>query len=341
MEKIRRKKVTMEDVAKIAGTSVSTVAHVINHTAHITPERAALVEQAIKELGYKPRAKASLNKGQRTIGVFTPEISNEFYARAIQSIFTEAWEHDYAVMVCSMQHHHKAEASYIRSLIQSGVCGMIFFGGASADERQVIDAAKRVPVVLGDHKLPNANVDCVGTDNEITLRRTIAKLAKAGYKRIGFVCEDLIMSNSQERYNGFKKGMKENGLSIDEDWVLLRQELRLSKLENAYIIFNEILKKQEILPEAFICTSDLIAIGVMAALKQNGYRIPRDVGIVGFDDISIAAYTDPPLTTIAQDMRQLGRTCFMTLLNRMEEKNLAPRDIIIRTKLTTRESIRL
>ena len=95
------------------------------------------------------------------------------------------------------------------------------------------------------------------------------------------------------------------------------------------------------MPQIFLCSSDLIAVGLMAALKARGLRIPRDVGVVGFDDISISAFVDPPLTTIAQDMHQLGRACFQALLNRMENRNQTPQEVIVRAKIVQRESVRL
>lgn len=340
MEKVRRKAVTMEDVAKEAGVSVTTVSHVINQTASITEEVCDRVRQAIQKLGYTPRASADLNRGQRIIGVFTPEISNEFYARSIQAVFEAAWEQDYAVMVCSMQHRHQAETSYIRSLIQSGVKGLIFFGGAMENERQIINAAKRVPVVLGDRRMPNEPIDCVGTDNTEIMRRMIGRLARAGYSRIGYVSEDLIMNNCSDRYQGYKQGMAEHGLTVDERWVFLLPELRLNKAESTYHFFMS-MDLSGPLPQIFLCSSDLIAMGLMAALKAHGLRIPKDVGVVGFDDISLAAYSDPPLTTIAQDMQQLGRSCFRALLNRMENRNQTPQETIIRAKIVIRDSVRL
>jgi LacI family transcriptional regulator len=340
MEKIRRKTVTMEDVAKEAGVSVTTVSHVINQTASITEETSDRVRQAIVRLGYVPRASADLNRGQRIIGVFTPEISNEFYARSIQAVFEAAWEQDYAVMVCSMQHRHQAETSYIRSLIQSGVKGLIFFGGASENERQIIHAAKRVPVVLGDRRMPNGPVDCVSTDNVDIMNRMVNRLARAGYTKIGYVSEDMIMSNCADRYQGYRQGMAANGLTADERWVYLLPELRLNKMENTYRYFKNTSLGRH-LPQVFLCSSDLIAVGLMAALKERGYHIPRDVGVVGFDDISIAAFADPPLTTISQDMRQLGRSCFRALLNRMENRNQTPQETIVRAKIVLRDSVRL
>ncbi|MBP3588581.1 MAG: LacI family DNA-binding transcriptional regulator, partial [Clostridia bacterium] len=318
----------------------TTVSHVINQTASITEETSDRVRQAIQKLGYVPRASADLNRGQRIIGVFTPEISNEFYARSIQAVFEAAWEQDYAVMVCSMQHRHQAETSYIRSLIQSGVKGLIFFGGASENERQIIHAAKRVPVVLGDRRMPNEPIDCVGTDNAEIMRRMIGKLVRAGYTRIGYVSEDLIMNNCADRYMGYRQGLADHGLTVNERWVYLLAELRLNKAENTYHYFLN-LERGQSMPQIFLCSSDLIALGLMAALKARGLRIPRDVGVVGFDDISIAAFADPPLTTIAQDMHQLGRACFQALLNRMENRNQTPQEIIVRSKIVQRDSVRL
>lgn len=340
MEKIRRKAVTMEDVAREAGVSITTVSHVINQTASITGETTDRVQQAIARLGYQPRPSADLNRGQRIIGVFTPEISNEFYARSVQAVFQAAWERDYAVMVCSMEHSHQAESSYIRSLLQSGVKGLIFFGGSMENDQQIIRAAKRVPVVLGDRRMPNVPIDSVGTDNQDAMRRLVGRLARAGYSRIGYVSEDLIMSNCSDRYQGFLQGMAENGLPVEERWMFLRPELRLNKAEGTYRYFLP-LERFRPLPQIFVCTSDLIAMGLIAALKAGGLHVPRDVGVVGFDDISIAAFYDPPLTTIAQDMRQLGRSCFQALLNRMEDRNRTTQDILVKAKIVVRDSVRL
>ena len=134
--------------------------------------------------------------------------------------------------------------------------------------------------------------------------------------------------------------MAENGLTVDERWVYLLSELRLNKAENTYRYFQSS-DRGRLLPQIFLCSSDLIAMGLMAALKARGLRVPKDVGIIGFDDISLAAYSDPPLTTIAQDMQQLGRSCFQALLNRMEDKNGTPQEVLVRAKLILRDSVRL
>lgn len=342
MAKERRKAVTMEDVAREAGVSITTVSHVINQTANISADTTERVQSTIRQLGYVPRATAELNRGQRLIGVFVPEITNEFYARAIQAIIDEAWLHNYAVVVCSVQHKKQNETSYIRCLLQSGVKGLIFFGGATDDEQQIIDASRHVPVVLGDRRLPNFPVDMVSIDNANIMQRVIARLARAGYHRIGYISEDLIMSNASDRYRGYRAGMEECGLSIDEKWVFLRPELRLDKVSNTHRFLRDVLRKRPgPLPQILLCTSDLIAVGAMAALREAGFSIPKDVGIVGFDDIPLAACLEPPLTTISQDMRQLGRSCFQVLLSRLEHSDRAYQEVVIRSDLVVRNSVRL
>ncbi len=340
MEKVRRKAVNMEDVAKAAGVSVSTVSHVINRTASISEKTVDRVHRAMMQVGYVPRVSAELNKGQRSIGVFVPEISNEFYARSIQALFQAAWEDNYAVMVCSLEHRYQMETSYIRSLIQSGVKGLIFFGGASENNRQIINASKQVPVVLADRRMDDLSIDSVGIDNVEMMRRMVGRIARAGYSRIGYISEDLIMNNCADRYQGYKLGMAENGLTIDERWVYLLPELRLNKMENAYRYFTGV-DWERPMPQILLCSSDLIAVGLMAALRNRGLHVPRDVGVVGFDDISLAAMADPPLTTVAQDMRQLGKTCFTVLRDRIENPKRSAQSVTVQAKIVIRDSVRL
>lgn len=338
---IRRKEVTMQDVAKVANVSVATVSHVINHSATISPQTTRLVQETMEALGYVPRESAQLNLGNRTIGVLVPDISNEFYATIIQGISDEAWKHNYAVMVSNIRHHHSARSAYLRSLMQNNIRGIIMCGGTADDERHIVNIQKKVPVVLCDRNLPNISIDSVQTDNTNVMRQLMKQLARFGYTRIGYISEDLIMSNSYDRYLGYRLGMEENKLSVDNKWVFLLPELRLSKSEKAYEMMLGILEKQTQLPQVLVCSSDLIAIGVMAALRSKGLKIPRDIGVVGFDNISQAAFTNPPLTTVAQDIYRLGSRSFQLLMHRIEEPKRPSEEIIIKAKIIPRGSVKL
>lgn len=341
MEVRRRKKVTMRDVAEQAQVSIATVSHVINRTASISAETAERVQQAIDTLGYKAMPQAEIQLGNRTIAVFTPDISNEFYACIVRAISEEAWQNGYTVTICNTEHHHRTEILNIRSLIKNGVQGLIFCGGGTDDEARILEAAKELPVVLCDRKIPGSQIDSIGTNNVDIMKQLIGKLVRFGYTRIGYVSEDLIMSNAYDRYIGFRLGMEENGMKIDQSMVILNPSLRLNKIEGGNDVMQAFLAQNKPLPDVFLCSSDLIAIGIMAALRRRGVKIPREVGVIGFDDISLARYSNPPLTTIAQDMKQLGKISVRSLLRKIEMPNQPAEDIAIGARIVVRESARL
>ena len=331
----------MADVAQYTGVSITTVSHVLNHSSTISPETTRRVLVAVQELNYMQRKETANGvKSNRTIGILVPDISNEFYACCIQEICEEAWSHDYTAFVCGMRHEQRAEIRYIKTLINNGISGLIFFGGF-LDEKYILNAAKHVPVVLGDRCLLNHSIPTVITDNTGVMRRLIAKLAKAGYSKIGFISEDLEMSNMEERYMGFKMGIEENGLPYLDDFIFHDQRLRLEKITNGNLIMRELLAEKRPLPEVFLTSSDLIAVGVIAALHEAGYHIPKDIGIVGFDDITLAAHTYPPLTTVAQNMRQLGKGCFKRLIDNIEGHEHACDKLVVNAKIIIRESVKL
>jgi len=341
VETLRRKCVTMADIAQATGVSVTTISHVLNHTASISPETTSRVLKAVKQLNYVHRKAApnNVSKG-KTVAVLVPDISNEFYSRCIQAICEAAWAHNYMAVVCGACHEKRIETKYIKKFIKDGISGLIFFGGF-LDEKYIIDAASKVPVVLGDRYLLNHSIPTVITDNIGVMRRLIAKLAKAGYTKIGFISEDLEMTNMKERYMGFKMGIEENCLSYMSDFIYNDKSLRLNKILNGKKMMDKLLAEKRSMPEVFLTSSDLIAIGIMSSLHEAGYRIPQDIGIVGFDDTTFAAHTYPPLTTVAQNMAQLGKSCFSRLLDSIDGHDITNSQMVINAKIIIRESVKL
>lgn len=340
----RRKAVTMRDIAEDAHVSITTVSHVVNNTATISDATAERVRCSIRKLGYKPLPSAEFNRGQRLIAVFIPDLRNEFYAKSVQAIFDAAWQHDYGIVVCDLKHSHQAESQYLRNLLHQNICGIIFFGGISDLEQQIRNISKKVPVVLGDMQLPKGfpkSVDAICSNNDQIMCSTITRLARAGYTKIGYISEDFLLTNSRDRFNGYKEGLEKNGLPYQKQWVFISERLRLNKIDSSYHFFSAILQHGIVLPQILLCSSDLIAIGIIGALKKHGYHIPRDIGVIGFDDISVAPYVDPPLTTVAQNMEQMGSRCFACLLNRIEHPERPPQEIAIRSKLIIRNSVKL
>jgi LacI family transcriptional regulator len=341
-KKARRKPVTMSDVAKEANVSITTVSRVLNRTASISPDTADRVLSAVNRINYRPavRTAAVLTGESRTIGILVPDISNEFYSRFAQAICDTSWDHNYTALLCGIGHERQIGHRYVKELVRNGVNGLIIIGNP-LEEKHILSAAERVPVVLGDSNLLNCPIPSVTTDNGGAMRYLIRRLKNAGYRNIGYMSQDLKISNIQERYMGFKMGIEENGLPYLGRDVTLSEFLRLDKITAAHQLFRAKISKKEPLAEVYVCSSDLIAVGVLAALNEAGYKIPRDVGVVGFDNITLAAYTRPSLTTVAQNIEQLGKSCFNALLRLIRNRNEPVEQIVITTKLIVRDSARL
>lgn len=332
----------MADVAYEAGVSITTVSHVLNRTASISADTTERVMEAVEKIGYNPpvRADAVIKGESRTVGILAPDLSNEFYSRVVQAICNSSWDNDYTALICGTRHDKQVGLRYVKDLIRNGVNGLIIIGSSMA-EKHILSASERIPVVLGDCHLLHHPVPSVITDNIGAMRQLIKRLKNAGYRRIGYISQDLHISNIQERYMGFKMGIEENGLPYIDNEVILSEILRFNKIASAHQLFKARLAKKSPLAEVYICSSDLIAVGILAAATEMGYSVPRDMGVVGFDNITLAAYTRPQLTTVSQNIEQLGKSCFNSLLQQIENKNEPVQQITVTTKLIIRESVRL
>ncbi len=136
-------------------------------------------------------------------------------------------------------------------------------------------------------------------------------------------------------------GIEENCLSYMSDFIYNDKSLRLNKILNGKKMMDKLLAEKRSMPEVFLTSSDLIAIGIMSSLHEAGYRIPQDIGIVGFDDTTFAAHTYPPLTTVAQNMAQLGKSCFSRLLDSIDGHDITNSQMVINAKIIIRESVKL
>lgn len=335
----KRKSVTIKDVAKKAQVSISTVSHVLNNTASISSETKSKVMEAVHELNYTYfRPESSKNIKKRQIAVFAPDISNEFYTNCVRAINTAAWHKEYTVLICEMCNEENAQIKYLQNVINSGIDGIIFLGGF-LKEKYILEAAKHLPVILGDRKLLNHSLPTVQTDNVAVLRRLIAMLYGAGYRKIGLISEDLEMTNIIDRYMGYKMGLEENGLATDERYIFCEKNLRLDKLKNSYRFVKELLSSGTPIPEVFVTTSDLIAMGAMTAFKESGFTIPWDIGVTGFDDITVAAHTRPTLTTVAQNMEKIGTECFASLYEKINNPQEDVHHTVVDAQIIIRDSV--
>lgn len=333
------KKATITDVARHAHVSISTVSHVINHTASISPQTKQRVENSIKELRYKTNALArGLRQSQtKVIGLVVPDIRNEFYASCASGVLQAADKYRYTAFLCDCCYDIERETRSINTLIEQCVDGMIFFGG-SKDEF-LIHAVEQanIPIILGDRRLDGYN--SVGFANEKTVRNLIGTLYLKGKRKFCYVSEPIEMQNLRERYNGFQLGLKDCGIE-QNGMVLVDKRLQQEKVKNAQKVIIEYLSKAgNEIPDVILTSSDIIAFGVIVGLREMGYRIPEDIGIVGFDNIQLSAYTYPPLTTVAQDMFLLGQQTFSILLKIIRGEHLSGVQLTLEPELILRSSV--
>lgn len=333
------KKATMVEVAKMSGVALSTVSHVINGTASISDETKTRVLEVIQELNYTPNALARGLRQRRSniIGIIVPDISNEFYAKSASAIVESAGEDGIVPILVDTGYSIQRERKSVETLIQSRADGLIFIGGGK-DEKLIDLAVKaNTTVVLGDRRYKNYN--SVEFNNYDMMYYIIENLYESGYRKIGYISESLDMINLQDRYEGVMAGLKEFGIAINEEWILKDCFLKLDKVDGAKIFMQKIIANMDgdDMPEVFLASSDMIAAGIMDALMTNGFSVPEDIGVIGYDDITLARYYYPAITTVHQDCVELGKNCYELLKKSIGSETEA--HVVLKNKYIQRNSV--
>jgi LacI family transcriptional regulator len=309
--------VTIRDVARHAGVSVATVSHVINQKRYVTPELHERVFRAIQVLNYRPNklARALSRKAVPLLALVVPDISNPYWsavARAVQD-FTDS--HDYSVIVCSSDGLPEREARFLRSL-SGWVSGLILHPYHLTSEYVGYLSDDQVPVViLGDfatsEKQP-AHWDHVTSSNLEGARLAVQHLIQLGHRRIGYITGAEGTPSSLRRLAGYQNALEQAGLPLLDELIVAGDYTQPGG-RRAMASLLELTEP----PTGVFCANDLSAFGALEAAHLRGYRVPTDISIVGFDDIDEAASTSPPLTTVSQPPRLVGRITAETLIERL------------------------
>lgn len=337
---LEKRKVTISDVAELAGVVPSTVSHVLNQTAPISEETRERVLRAVESLNYSPNAAARALRQRRTrlIGVAVQDISSEFYAKCAASILEEARKDCYCVLLCDAAYDHENLKKGIFTLIERRVDGLIFIGGGH-DENIIQEAQKaNVPIILGDRRLKE--FPSVEFNNRKTVQSLVKRLWTAGYRYFTYVGEPPeIQDNLTERYQGFMEGVESCGIPRENIRVVLEEQLHKEKIKGSYQIFQKLLLKEsgEKIPAVYITSNDMIAYGILSAAGRLGKKIPEELAVVGFDNIQLSEYFTPGLTTIAQDEKLLGKSCYQLFKNIIYGK-AEERHIVLQQEIIARES---
>ena len=329
--------ITIHDVAKMAGTSTATVSHVINGTRFVSDELKQKVNDAMKSLNYKPNIMARGLKGGslKTIGVVVPDCTNTFFAEIARAIDRFCFAKGYNIILCNTDNDIKLQSSYCEMLISKMVDGVIMISSdnSDADVNKLIKAS--IPVVIADRNVNHEGVDNIIVDNLKGGYDATKYLISLGYTKIACIGGPTFISSSNQRIMGYRKALEESGIKVNEDYI---SHGDFHFAGGSQSVENYIKLKDR--PEAVFATNDMMALGFIDGLKNYDLGVPKDVSVIGFDDIQLARITTPKLTTIAQPLDELALKATELILNKVEKKDSKISHIRLNSSLVIRNSCR-
>lgn len=330
--------VTVKDIARALNVSVATVSRAFNDKYDIRKETRELILQKAKEMGYKPNpiAKKLLQKHSFNIGVIVPEFINSFFPEVIIGIQEVLCKKNYQVIIMQSNESAELELANIISMENNMVEGLLI---SLSKETKNIDCLERLirdkfPIILFNRindSLPASKV--IFNDYKWALFAT-EHLIEQGYKKIFHFAGPTHLTPIKNRIRGFERAMEKHGLPCREEQIIETGIL----VEDGERAMETLIQKNTI-PEAIFATNDPTALGAMKVLKKHGYKIPDDIGIVGFSNSKMAEVVEPALTSVAQPTFEMGQTAARLLLEQLSStENINPKTIIMDGKLIIRNS---
>ncbi|MGI9281754.1 MAG: LacI family DNA-binding transcriptional regulator [Endozoicomonas sp.] len=333
---------TIKDVARQAGVSISTVSHVLNGTRFVSEDKAYRVRQAVEALNYKPSAVARSLKTNKTytIGMLTGSNANPFFAEVIHGVEATCYERGYHLVLCNSDDNLDKQASYLQTLEEKRIDGLLVMSAHSDPGFfEMLREHCQWPLVILDCQAPGMEADVIMEDPEQGGYEATRHLLDNGHRSIACISGPADLSPSSQRLAGYHRALEESGIPAENGWIV---EGRLTA-ESGFEAVNRLLDgldNGQQPPSALFVGNDLMAMGVICALQTRGYRIPDDISVIGYDDIELASYTSPPLTTIHQPKAELGRLAADTLITRIENPGQKPEVKTLRSTLVERQSVK-
>ncbi|MBC8100254.1 MAG: LacI family DNA-binding transcriptional regulator [Armatimonadetes bacterium] len=327
---------TMKQVADVADVSVATVSRVINKTGYVSPDLEVRVQEAMRNLKYQPSALArSLRRQQtQTIGVLIPQLDLPFFSTLAYAIEKSLFPHEYRTLICSAEENDEKETAYTEILLRQRVDGVIVAPtGRSANNLRLL-GEKNVPVVLVDRDLPELDVNRVLVSNWQGAHDGMTHLLQLGHRLIGVVGAPAYSPTMITRIEGAMQALRDFGLMPDPALVITGT---IQQFEMGYQAAQTLLQRQP-RPTAIFALTDVAAIGVMHAAAEAGLRLPQDLSVVGFDDIPLASFSIPTLTSVAQPIAELGEVATRLLLSHISDRGKGTETIRLQTRLMVRGS---
>ncbi|QJB55350.1 LacI family DNA-binding transcriptional regulator [Pseudodesulfovibrio sp. zrk46] len=332
---------TIKDLARELGISPSTVSRALRDHPDISKATKKRVTEAARKHNYQPNqlAQSLQKKRSNTIGVIVPEIRHDFFSTCISGIEEVAYENGYIIMVCQSDEKLEREVINTQALVANRVAGVLIAISSETTKYDHLQGLldQNVPLVQFDRVVEELSTSKVVVDDYAAAYNAVSHLAESGYKHIGHMAGQEGIALNFRRYEGYRDALRDHGLPYKEKFHLHGgyREDDGRKGAARYLAMDE-------MPDAILAINDPVAVGLYAAFKDAGLRIPDDVALVGFSDNPVSALIDPALTTVRQPAFEMGRTAATLLMKqfRSEDDTFTPETVILETELQIRGSSR-
>jgi len=316
------------DIAKKAGVSIATVSRVINGKQSVSEKTRKKVNNVMSELGYTPNvfARGLMVNSMRTLGVLTSDVRDLYYANAIHTVESEAREKGYDVILCCTGNDIGEKRKYLELLLQKRVDGIILIGSVfkeKSDNRHILEAARKVPVVMMNGCIDGKNVYCVLCDDSYAVYNTVKYLFDMGHRDIVYIY-DTDSFSGMEKIKGFKKAAAELGIDIRANSTIKTT----GGIEGGYKAVEKLIGSGEKF-SAVITAEDILAVGVLKKLEHASLKVPDDIAVVGFNNSIISECTNPALTSIDNKVEAISSNAVKIMIDALEGKNIPFKTVVM------------
>jgi LacI family transcriptional regulator len=329
--------VDIRDVAKRAKVSTATVSRTVNQVASVDAQLAKRVWKAIEELGYYPNrsARALVSGRSRVFGLIVSEITNPFFPEIVQTFETLAVGENYEILLTSTIHDPKRMELAVRRMIEARVDGVAILTFGMEEELLDHLRYRNTPLVFVDVGPKSPRVSNIRVDYLVGIRQAVQHLAALRHEHIGFISGPLDLRSAVARKDAFHKAMEEIGLPVRPEFIVEgdhRLEGGKAALQKLYALREK--------PTALLCSNDMTAIGVLREAFELGLQVPNELSVIGFDDVRMAEFVTPPLTTIQMSQKELATIAFKALLEDVKRTTAAAdgTEYVLKTNLILRKS---
>lgn len=331
-----RKPISMVDISRMAGVSVATVSRVINQNGRYSPETEKRVKDIIAQYHYTPNmtAKRLRTKAANFIGVVVPDITNEFFASIVQHIQDKLRQHAYLALICSTGEDANVQKEFLDMLGVVNLAGMIFISDSPPDQYWGADGLPAIYIDRMPEDIDGRQTLVIESDNYGGACMAVRELYQRGCRKIAFMRASKVISTHSFRQSGYYDQMIRLGLTPEEYLNIKVDEVSFHAARQKILELID----NGVTFDGLFCATDWLAMGAVAALEERNLAVPEQVKVVGFDDISVAALTAKPLTTIHQQVDVLSQTAVDQIIRLINRESGGAQRIQIGVSLVRRKT---